>query len=78
MPVICIGIREIGKLNEAKELNKCEINYSWKKFHRIQGRTFSNPYKILQKVPCILKFRCWQGIILIPSFIDTVYSINLY
>ena len=43
MPVICIGIREIGKLNEAKELNKCEINYSWKKFHLTQGRTFSNP-----------------------------------
>ena len=48
MPVICIGIREIGKLNEAKELNKCEINYSWKKFHRIQGRAFLNPYKILK------------------------------
>ena len=48
MPVICIGIREIGKLNEAKELNKCEINYSWKKFHRIQGRTFFKPYQILK------------------------------
>ena len=42
MSIICIGIREIGKLNEAEELNKCEINYSWKMFHRIILKSLIN------------------------------------
>ena len=45
MPVICIGIREIGKLNEAKELNKCEINYSWKSFIEFKAGHFQTPTK---------------------------------
>ena len=42
MPVICIGIREIGKLNEAK---KREINYSWKSFMEFKAGHFQTPAK---------------------------------
>ena len=54
MPVICIGIREIGKLNEAEELNKCEINYSWKSFIEFKAGHFQTPTKYWK---CALYFK---------------------